>query len=393
MNVRFTLYLLMALILTGCYTDDFFEENKDAFYKLYGNGTYQEAVAMHLTVDGDIFILGNQAVRNQDSSAVLVIRANAEGNQLWSKKLYGKGHTLAKRIVVLPNGELLVLASSRAQDNPMSVPVFYRINREGELLAEHFIQQAGTTSTGVSHEPEDLVLGEEGTFFMLGNSLGVNGVSQGSFIKKVDIASGGVRDERAFNSSEVSEAKNILRNGQHLLVLGNIGGLKNKSLFMGSYTENLVEADLELPESSNEGTFKKAILSSRNEFVVLSTEKDSSSAEFGSMLRFISPKTLEVRKKILLNPGAGEIPEAIEEDEYGEFYLAVNALTETGHTNIRIYKIGAAGIPLWEGPREIGGEGNDKIAQLKIRDNFVYLLKTVDMQNENTLISLSKIRF
>ena len=393
MNVRFTLCLLMALILTGCYTDDFFEVNKDAFYKLYGNGTYQEAVEMHLTVDGDILILGNQAVRNQDSSAVLLIRANAEGNQLWSKKLYGKGHTLAKCLVVLPNGELLVLGSSRAQDNQISMPVFYRINGEGELLAEHFIEQNQATSTGVSHEPEDMVLGEEGTFFMLGNRVGVNGVSQGSFIKKVVIGSGEVADEREFNDSEISEAKSILSNGKHLLVLGNIGEFKSKRIFMGAYTENLVEANLELPGSSNEGTFKKAILSSRNEFIVLSNEKDSVSAEPGGVLRFVSPRTLKVRQKISLNPAAGEIPEAIEEDENGEFYLAVNAVTETGNTNIRISKIDAAGISLWESPREIGGEGDDRIAQLNIRDNFVYLLKTVDMQNENTLISLSKIRF
>lgn len=386
---------MLTLVLAGCYTDDFLEENKEAFYKLYGNGTTQEAVAMEFSSDGQIFILGNQYVRNQDSSAVLLIRADAEGNQLWSRKFFGKGHTTARRLLVLPNDELLVLGSSRVQGEPFSMPVLYKVNKEGELQGEFFLgqEEAGTTTSNV---PEDMVLGENETLFVLGNNREGSREPHNSFIKKVIIDTGAELDKREFSNSPGMISKSIMRDKDKLLVMGDTrqeaGEFQNKSIYLGTFSTDLVEGGHQLLGSSNDDTYKQAILSSRNELVVLSFEQSLSSSQSNGVVNFLSPHTLAViRKAPVFN--AGEMPVTIEEDPNGDFYVAVDAFGENGITSIRINKIDRAGSPLWEAPWEIAGEGDNHLVQIKFRNDFVYILKTIDMQNENTLISLSKLRF
>lgn len=395
MKLRYIGCLLLALGLAGCYTDDSFEENKEAFYKLYGNGTTQEAVAMEFTPEGQIFILGNQYVRNQDSSAVLLIRADAEGNQLWSRKFFGKGHTTASRLLVLPNDELLVLASSRLQGESLSMPVLYRVNKEGELQGEFFLEQ-GEAGTTLSRVPEDMVLGENGTLFVLGNNKEGSSEPHSSFIKKVVIETGTEVDEREFSDSPGTVSKSIMRNKDKLLVIGDTrqeaGEVLNKSIYLGTFSTNLVEGGHQLLGSSNDDTFKKAILSSRNELVVLSFEQSLTSSQSNGVVNFLSPHTLAVIRAAPVF-SASEIPVAIEEDANGDFYVAVDAFGEKGNTRIRVSKIDRGGTPLWETPWGIAGEGGNHLAQIKFQRGFVYLLKTIDMQNENTLISLSKIRF
>lgn len=390
------IWIWVFLFLAGCYTDDFPELNKGAFFKLYGNGTQQEAVGMHLAREGDVYIIGNEFVPNQDSSAVLLIRTNAEGNQLWAKKFYGKGHNTAKAMLLLPGNELLVLASSRASAESKSMPVLYRLNQAGDLMTEYFVEQEEGSSNSLSSMPEDMVLGEEGKLFLLGNLRQANGLSRRAFIKKIDLQENKVLDNREFSNSEVTEAKRILPYGDKCLVLGNtrqeVDEVRNQSIFLAIYTANLIEADHKLIGSADNDFFKKAFLSSRNEFVVLSREESAASAQVSGILSFVRSPGLSLSRQLPLEFGTGEVPEAVVEDENGDFYIAVNAFSERGNTNILIYKMDAAGNIVLEAPA-IGGEGNDKIAQLQAKGGYLFLLKTIDMQNENTLISLSRIKF
>lgn len=390
----FTIGYLLVLLLTGCTPDDSFEINKGGFFKLYGNGTYQEAVAMDLSAEGDIFMIGNQYVRNQDSSALVLIRANAQGNQVWSRKYFGKGYTTSKALLFMPSNEVLILASSRTSESSVSVPVLYKINAQGDLLKEIYIDQEETTLNLVA---EDMVLGENGNLFLVGNSRGGNGLSQKSFIKKINLASGEILDKRTFSNSELTDAKKIFKHGNQFLVFGDtrqeVGHLKNQNIFMATFSANLVEADHAVIGSSGNDTFKKAILSSRNEFLILATEQRPNSTATKGVVRFADPENLGVRRYGAMDYSANESPEAIEEDENGDYYVAVNSVGERGNMNILLNKIDNTGKTLWNSPKEIRGEGSDKIVQIKLKDGYGYLLQTIDMQNENTLISLSKVKF
>ena len=73
-------------------------------------------------------------------------------------------------------------------------------------------------------------------------------------------------------------------------------------------------------------------------------------------------------------------PEAITEDENGEYYVAVNTLRLRAGTNIFINKLDASGCPVWSFPREIGGDGNDRVAQIKMKDGYIYMLSTIDLK-------------
>lgn len=399
MNLRNYIWLLMTLLVTGCYADDFFEDNKDAFYKLYGNGTIQEAVAMQLTDDGDIYLIGNQEVRNQDSCAVVIIRTDGEGNQRWSARHFGKGYSKAMVMLVLPGGELLLLAASRPQDQSRTVPVLYKLDAAGNLLNEFFLETGENTKTaGLNHVPEDMVLAKDGAaVFVLGNMRDAANVSKDYFIKKIDIETGATLGQRLIsNYEDIREARQIFWRGEQLLVIGNTrqieSDFKDQSMFMAPHSVHMVEAGHTVIGSGHNDSFHKATLSAINEFVILSSEKVQGTGERKSVLRFVYAATLGVRKLIYLEYDAGEIPEAIEEDEEGNLYVALTTFGERGNTNILINKMAPSGDALWDAPKEIGGEGNDRIVQMEMKNGFVYLLKTIDMQNENKLISLSKIR-
>lgn len=398
MKLTTFLGILIALLITGCKSDDFFENNKDAFYKLYGNGTIQEAVAMRLHEEGDVFIVGNQYVRNQDSSALLIIRAGSDGNQRWSGNFFGKGYSTAKAMLLLPDNELLVLASSRETGQAASVPVLYKLDLEGNLLQEFFPgQEENSNNSSTNRVPEDMVLGEGGSVFLLGNIRGAGGRIEKSFIQKVDLHSGKLLDQREFNDAAMTGSLGIMRNGNQLLVLGEtsqeVGDIQQQSIFMASYSSHLIEAGHTLIGSTENDYFRKAILSSMQELVILSSVQSPGKEEVRGMLHFMRPGTMAIRKMAYLDYNEREIPEAIGEDDEGNFYLALTTFGERGNSNILINKIDPYGVALWESPLEIGGEGNDKIAQVEFKNRYVYLLKTIDMQNENTLISLSKIRF
>lgn len=350
----------------------------------------------------DIYLIGNQYIRNQDSSAVVLVKTNADGNQLWSRKFFGKGYTTSKSILLLPSNDLLILAAGRAFDESRSIPVLYRVNEQGDLLNEYFIEEEQNSSTSLSSMPEDMVLGESGEVFLLGNMRGVNGISQKSFIKKVEIQSGKVLDQRIFSNSEITEAKKIFRNGKDYLVIGDtrqeIGQMTKQNIFLASFSANLVEAGHSLIGSPENDTFKKAIVNSHNELVILSSEESTTLTPKTGMIKFIDLQTKGIKMTVKLDYGTAEVseamePEAITEDENGEYYVAVNTLRLRAGTNIFINKLDASGFALWSFPREIGGDGNDRVAQIKMKDGYVYMLSTIDMQNENTLISLSKIRF
>lgn len=394
MKIQYLGYLLLSLVLSGCYTDDFLKENKEAFYKLYGNGTTQEAVSMEFSSEGQIFILGNQYVRNQDSSAVLLIHADAEGNQLWSGKFFGKGHTTARQLLVLPNDELLVLASSRLQGASVSMPVLYKISKEGELQKEIFLEHEDNGNV-ISSVAEGMVLDENGTLFVLGNSRDGSRDPQRSFIKQINIDTGIELNKRGFSNSPGMESKSIMRYKDKLLVIGDTrqeaGEYLNKNIFLGTFSTDLVEEGHQLLGSPADDTYKMAVFSARNELVILSFKESDTSSQSGGMVNFLSSHTLAVIRKVPVF-GAGEIPVAIQEDPNGDFYVAVDAFGEKGNSRIRINKIDRAGIPLWEAPWEIAGEGDNHFAQIKFQGDFVYMLKTIDMQNENALISLSRLR-
>ena len=402
MKMKALILFLMPLLFAGCYTDDFYEVNKDSFYKLYGNGTEQEAVAMEFAADGGVWLTGNQYVRNQDSSAVLIIKAGADGNQLWSKKFFGKGFNTTKAMLVLASGDVLVLASARMQDKTRSIPVLYRLSPNGELLKEIFIEEEEGATTTLSTVPEDMVLGDNGMVFVLGNTRERGGVVQKAFIKKINLQSEEVPDQREFSTSGKTEAKNIFRNGNQYVVMGDTwqekAELMNQNIFVATFSENLIEAGLSILGSAGNDTFEKAILNSLNEFVILSTEQSPGLADKRGVVSFIHVKTHAGRVKAQLNIVNGDIlgpvvPETIAEDEAGAYYVALNATKEREGTNIFISKLDSSGAELWDFPKETGGEGNDRVAQLRIKDGYIWVLKTIDMQNENTLIGLSKIRF
>ena len=393
-KISSTLWLLAGLFFMSC-ADDFFDEHKEAFYKLYGNGTLQEAVGMQLVPDGSIYIIGNQYVRNQDSAAVVLIRANAAGNQLWSRRYYGKGYSLASALLTLPGQEQLLLCSSRLQDGQYYSPQILKINQEGELLRQYPLEQAPTAAPQ-NRIAQDMVLGEEGTVFVLGNVY-ENAVPVRAFIQKVDLSSGLVLDQREFKNSEITEGKKIFRYGQQYYVLGNtlhtLGETRNQSLFLAAYSSNLVEAGNFIVGGANKDSFEKAFISSRGELVVLSTEQDANTKAFRGRIWFANPQTLAVRSSTYLDYSANEVPQAMVEDGNSDLYIAINAMGERGNTNILLQKTDYAAAPLWPKAITIGGAGDDRVREVKIANGYVYLLSTLDMQNENTLISLSKIKF
>lgn len=383
--------------MAGCSTNGGLPEpDNDAFYKLYGNGTIQEATAMEFTNEGEVYILGNQYVRNQDSSAVVLIRTNDRGNQIWSRRYFGKGYNSSKSILTLPSKEVLILSSSRGSDRSASIPVLYRVNETGELISELFLAEEGSAGS-LSFVPEDMVLGQEGHIFLVGNLRGASGVAQTSFIQKIDPASGEILDKREFSNSELTEVKEVFLNGNNLLVVGNTvqeaDDIRNQSIFLASFTPNLVEAQHAILGGANTDIFRKAMVNSRNELLIISSEQTFNSTISRGVISTLDSKTLTVNSFSYLDFSENEVPEAVAEDEEGNYFVAVNTKGERGRTNVIVGKIDPFGAAIWASPKEIGGEGSDKVAQIKIIDKHVYLLSTIDMQNENTLISLSRIRF
>lgn len=398
MKVKNLVLFLGILFLNSCYSGEVFEEGGESFYKLYGNGTIQEAVAMNIAADGSVFILGNQYVRNQDSSAVVVIKATKAGNQLWSERYYGRGKSVAKTLLPLSSGELLVLASDQEPGETAAMPVLYVVSEEGRLVSTiHLEAEDSAAESTESRVPEDLVSDGEGVVFILGNVRSAGGQTLRSFIQKVDIRTGEILDEREFRDSEMTEAKRILRGENRLFVVGNtslgVGDAQGRNMFLSTFSDHLVEAGHVVFGGSRNDTFKKAILNSDNELVIVASEQENNTATVEGVMYFINPYTRAVSNISDLDFGSGEDPQAIEEDVNGDLFIAVKTEARRGKSNIMLGKTNHAGVPLWSSQKHIGGSGDDRTAQVAISEGYVYLLSTLDMRNENTLISLTKIRF
>jgi hypothetical protein len=108
---RLLKYLLpFAMLLnTSCDNDGNIENpDKKFFLKMYGTDGDQTAVDMELLNDGSILVLGT-SVSDDNTSRVYLVKLNAEGQIVWTKK-FGETRETAVDIEPTPNGNFVLLS-------------------------------------------------------------------------------------------------------------------------------------------------------------------------------------------------------------------------------------------------------------------------------------------
>ncbi len=159
-RVAYFLFLINALILSGCDTKNDFEDTlKDYFIKYYGEDGKQQGIDMIVNNDGTMLLLGNTV--SEDISRILLIKVDAEGNVIWKKK-FDTDNEFAKDIeptlnndgsvVVLSNIFLKKNASTGADEHDIHLVV---LTSAGETIQDskfHFFgSQYGNSVTPVSN--------------------------------------------------------------------------------------------------------------------------------------------------------------------------------------------------------------------------------------------------
>ncbi|QCK14975.1 hypothetical protein DCC35_09575 [Mangrovivirga cuniculi] len=130
--------ILFIAFVSGCDSVNVEPEKERIFVKMYGGEQRDEGVDVKQLSDGGYVILGNSYSNyggqfgGQD---IIVIRTDAQGNELWRKRLGGPGFDEGKDIIIDASGNILVVGS-RGLNNGVKLGYISKISLTGELLVE-----------------------------------------------------------------------------------------------------------------------------------------------------------------------------------------------------------------------------------------------------------------
>ncbi|MCX2742221.1 hypothetical protein OO013_00010 [Mangrovivirga sp. M17] len=139
--IRKYFYILIGFFIafvSGCDSVNVEPEKERIFVKMYGGEQRDEGVDVLELSDGGYVILGNSYSNyggqfgGQD---IIVIRTDAQGNELWRKRLGGPGFDEGKDILIDPAGNILVVGS-KGLNNGVKLGYISKISMTGELLME-----------------------------------------------------------------------------------------------------------------------------------------------------------------------------------------------------------------------------------------------------------------
>ena len=81
--------------------------------KYYGTSLNDQALGLTKTSDGNLVLAGvTESSIIQGSNDILIIKTDTAGNELWRKTFSGNGNLQAKRILELPNGNLIICGNA-----------------------------------------------------------------------------------------------------------------------------------------------------------------------------------------------------------------------------------------------------------------------------------------
>lgn len=120
-------------------------EGKVLWEKSYGSESRNDYIYNLLrTKDGDYVIVGMVIDPRIKKSDMLLAKFNKNGDKLWERVYGGKDDDLLKDVVEADNGDYLVIGSENY--GGMSKTVFYRVDKNGNLIWEKKISGEGPVS-------------------------------------------------------------------------------------------------------------------------------------------------------------------------------------------------------------------------------------------------------
>lgn len=142
-----TLLTFVGLGLTGCDNESNVENpDLDFFVKYYGIDGDQRAVDMAYLDDGTFLLLGNSS-SDEIQTQIYVVRADAEGDVMWSRAFTDEGNSIAKDLEPTDDGNFIILADY--QNGGQTDFKLLKISPDGSVLSR--IDSRGTPADEDSH--------------------------------------------------------------------------------------------------------------------------------------------------------------------------------------------------------------------------------------------------
>lgn len=135
MKYLLTILCLYSLVVfQSCDTEESLGSDfEDYFIKYYGQEGSQTGVDIELLGDGSFLILGNSIATNSSSQVILVM-ADALGNEMWSNTYGGSGNEIAVDVEVNDAGEIFVAANVFTVGSNDSKVLIYKLNNLGSMI-------------------------------------------------------------------------------------------------------------------------------------------------------------------------------------------------------------------------------------------------------------------
>ncbi|MCC5920670.1 MAG: hypothetical protein LAT68_05685 [Cyclobacteriaceae bacterium] len=366
------------------------EGDEDVFSRLFGGGSRQQAVDFLLDDNQFAYIVGNERLSNNDSTAVLVIKTNELGVSLNHSRFFGLGRSEAEKIVSYQN-ERFVLFNTRESLNSQSFYGILRLDAEGEIIQE-IIYMPNEEDNNI-FQAKDLVFSSNGEAYVLGNL--INGTQRKLFIDKLSNIDFERQRRRVFSNSNAMQAFNLvwLEAANELIAVGSTTQIAEntagRNLFLAAFSENLVEIDQRVYGSMGNDDIQLMQVVSDGRIEIFS--KRANNEEPILTKWSIRPRDLNVIDQINLSVDA-DVVAYIERGT--QIFIGVEVSEATEDRDIRVFQLNdLRDIFLQEPILNIGGQGSDQLNRMLIEGNHLYILKTLDFRNENSLIGLSKVEF
>lgn len=167
---RLYVWLFVTTLVTGtsCETDGP-DDYKNYFIKYYGGDGNQEAKDFVVNDDGTIIMLGTsfETFENQEFTRLYLVKTDAEGNQLWAKKL---GTTLEQAqdvelITAGPDAGKLVILSNVKKNSSDSIAIrLMVVSQDGDSIKSKLFNQLE------SQRARSITSLADGGYYVVGNT-------------------------------------------------------------------------------------------------------------------------------------------------------------------------------------------------------------------------------
>ena len=390
------LTIILSILIFSCQQEEGFRIYEEGeFYKLFGAGAREESVDIDIDSENGIFILATTNSFSIDTTEILLLKLDENGNEMFAR-LYNKGDHLQATDLLLneTSGEIFVLGNQL--NDGVSSHVLIKTNLEGDTIWTKAYSGSGNTISceAVLNSNDILICGEYKE----------EGSGSQYFVHRIDANTGDpvesikVHGWKSENPQLDYDDKLVtvfpLENGD-FMTFGNTGKpeptqfKEGANVFFGPTPDFLGNNPyLTFGTMKDDSLFTVSKISD-DEYLLAGGYFGDTTFAYLANLRFINNSPINTT--IYQESDSTISSYTVSVDYTDQYYFLLNNINRGLADDNDIQLVQVFRTP----DREIrkynfGGDEMDRGVAIKVYQNHLYILNTIDLTNGNTMINLIK---